>query len=341
MGSFVGGRRDGARIVRAALYRHPGPAAEVFELVELDAPQPPAGHVRVRIEISGINPTDWKTRAGLSDRFPDEFQVPHHDGAGVVDALGAGVTGLETGQRVWTYLAAFENRYGTAAEYAIVPASRVVPLPDRASFELGASLGVPALTAAHALGGQPDALQDHAVLVAGGAGAVGHFAIELAKHAGARVVTTVSSDEKRALAEAAGADLVVRYTDADAVAQIRAFAHNGVDRIVEVAIGANLALDAAVIAPGGTIASYAAAGELTLPVGDFMRANITLEFLLLYGLSPAQLNLAVSFTSDALAAGALTSLPIIRYPLEQIAAAHDRVAEEPVGKVVLRIPATR
>ncbi|WP_021591384.1 NADPH:quinone reductase [Actinomadura welshii] len=325
--------------MKAALYRRPGPAAEVLEVVDLDLPKPGPDEVRVRITTSGINPTDWKTRAGLTDRLPDGFQVPHHDGAGVVDAVGDGVAGLAVGQRVWLYLAAFGNRYGTAAEYAVVPAGRAVPLPDDACDDLGACLGVPALTAAHCLGGEPAELKGRTVLVAGGAGAVGHYAIELAKHAGARVVATVSSDEKRALAEAAGADLVVRYTDDDVVKRVRDFAGH-VDRVVEVAFAANLELNLAVLGTGGTIATYAAAGELTLPVGWLMQANITLDFVLLYGLSPEQLGGAVRWTSEALASGALSALPVIPYPLRQVADAQDRAAEGPVGKVVLRIAAS-
>jgi NADPH:quinone reductase len=325
--------------MRAAVYRRPGPAAEVLEVVELELPEPGPDEVRVRIATSGVNPTDWKTRAGYSGRLPDGFQVPHHDGAGVVDAVGSGVAGLAVGQRVWLYLAAFGNRYGTAAEYAVVPAARAVPLPDSASFELGACLGVPALTAAHCLGGDPEALAGRTVLVAGGAGAVGHYAIELAKHAGARVVATVSSDAKQALARDAGADLVVRYTDPDAARRIRDFAGR-VDRVVEVALAANLDLDMAVVGERGTIAVYAAQGELALPVGELMKANITLAFVLLYGLSPEDLAAAVRWTSTALAAGALSSLPVIPYRLEQVAEAQDSVGRGPAGKIVLRIAET-
>ena len=322
--------------MRAALYRRNGPSAEVLEVDDLERPDPGPGQVRVRIVTSGINPTDWKTRAGFTNRVPDGFQIPHQDGAATVDALGPGVAGLAVGQRVWLHLAAFGNRYGTAAEYAVVPAERVAPLPDGASSDLGACLGVPALTAAHCLGGRPEVVTGKTVLVAGGAGAVGHYAIELAKHAGARVVTTVSSAEKRALAEAAGADLVVRYTDDDAAQRILDFA-GPVDRIVEVALAANLALDVAVLGAPGTIACYAAAGELTLPIGEFMRANTTLQFVLLYALTREQLADAVGWTSQALGAGALTELPIIPFPLERVADAHDCVEQGVVGKVVLRV----
>jgi NADPH:quinone reductase len=321
--------------MRAVVYRRPGPASEVLEIVDLDVPEPGPNQVRVRMTTSGINPTDWKTRAGLTSRRPDGFQVPHHDGAGVVDAVGSQVDGLAVGQRVWLYLAAYRNRYGTAAGYTLVPAAQAVPLPDDAPDDLGACLGVPALTAAHCLGGHPEVLEGRTVLVAGGAGAVGHYAIELAKHAGARVVATVSSAEKQALAERAGADVVVRYTDEGAARRILDLA-GPVDRIVEVAPAANLDLDLAVLGPGGTISTYAAEATLTLPGGSLMSANVTLTFVLLYGLSAAQLSDAVRWTSDALAIGALTALPVVAFPLDQVAAAHERVEQGHVGKIVLR-----
>ncbi|RZI88395.1 MAG: NADPH:quinone reductase, partial [Microbacterium sp.] len=273
--------------MRAALYRATGAARAVLEVVELDVPEPGPGEVRVEISTSGINPTDWKSRAGLAGRpVPDGFQIPHHDGAGRVDALGPGVTGLVVGQRVWLYLAAFGNRYGTAATYTVVPAERAVPLPDEASDELGASLGVPAVTPAHCLGGDPARLRGQTVLVAGGAGAVGHYAIELAKHAGAQVATTVSSATKGELARAAGADLVLNYQQDDVVERIREFAGH-VDRIVEVALGANIDIDVAVARPGTHIAVYAQERNAPqLPTYELMAANVTIRFALLYTVSP-------------------------------------------------------
>ncbi|GAA2898025.1 NADPH:quinone reductase [Pseudonocardia halophobica] len=321
--------------MRAALYRRPGPANEVLEVLDLETPEPGPEEVRVRITVSGINPTDWKTRAGTNRRRPDGFQIPHHDGAGVVDAVGPGVIGLAVGQRVWTYLAAYHNRWGTAAEYAVLPASRVVPLPDEASDELGACLGVPALTAAHCLGGSFKSLEGRTVLVAGGAGAVGHFAIELATFAGAAVVTTVSSEEKAELARAAGADHVLRYDEPD-VAQRIGDLVGGVDRVVEVAPGANMELDLAVLNQGGTISTYAAEPELVLAGGPLMSGNVRLEFVLLYGVSAHELAAAVGWTADALAAGALSALPIAAYPLERVAAAQEHVEQGFVGKVVVR-----
>ncbi|EHI43402.1 hypothetical protein OPAG_06680 [Rhodococcus opacus PD630] len=235
----------------------------MHQVIELELPKPGPNQVRVRIVTSGINPTDSKTRAWHAGRTPNRFQVQHHDGSGVVDAVGSDVVGVPVWQRVWLHVAAFGNHYGTAAEYALFPAARAAPLPDVSSDDLATCLGLPALTAAHSLGGKPEALKGRTDLVAGGAGAVDH-SIELAKHTGARVVATVSSDEEHALAEAAGFDMVVRYTDADASQQIRGLAAR-VDRTVEVAIGANLNLDLAVVATRGAIASHAAAGELTPP----------------------------------------------------------------------------
>jgi NADPH2:quinone reductase len=320
--------------MKAALYRTTGPAADVLEVTEIETPDPGRGEVRVRIAASGINPTDWKTRAGATGAGPEDFQVPHQDGSGVIDAVGEGVTSPAVGQRVWLYLAAFGNRYGTAAEYAVVPAERAVPLPDGASDELGACLGVPAVTAAHCLGDR-DALNNGTVLVAGGAGAVGHYAIELAKQAGAWVVTTVSSPEKAELAQAAGADLVVNYRDDDAIDQIRSFAPR-VDRIVEVALGANLEIDLAVAGAGTVISVYAnEAQDPVVPTRRFMVANAMIKYVLLYGVPGEEIARAVRWTSDALAAGALSELPITRWSLDDIVAAHEAVEQGTLGKVLV------
>lgn len=321
--------------MRAALYRKVGQASEVLSIEEIPTPEPSAGQVRVRITASGVNPTDWKTRSGATGADPDGFQVPHQDGAGVIDAVGAGVSERHVGERVWCYLAAFENRYGTAAQYCVLPPERTVALPAEASDELGASLGVPAVTAAHCLGGDPAALAGTTVLVAGGAGAVGHFAIELAKHAGARVVTTVSSPHKAELARAAGADLVVNYRDDDALDQIRRFCRH-VERIVEVAFGANLALDVALSAPGTEIVVYAAEAEdPRVSVRQLMTANVRVHFVLLYRVPPVELAAAVRWVDDAVHLGALTALPVHRYRLEQVAAAQDAVANGALGKVIV------
>ena len=324
------------RHMRAALYRRTGAARDVLSVEDVDIPEPGPGQVRVRIACSGVNPTDWKARSGMTAGEPDGFQIPHHDGTGVIEAVGKGVPDRRPGERVWLYLAAFQNPYGTAAELALVPAERTVPLPGTASDELGASLGVPALTAAHALGGDPAALRGATVLVAGGAGAVGHFAIELAKHAGAQVVTTVSSPEKADLARQAGADLVVNYREAGAIEAVGAFAPR-VDRIVERALGATLEMALAVAGPGTVIAVYAnEAEDPVIPTRRFMAANAAIHYLLLYGVPEAELAAARRWTSEALEAGSLSSLPVHTFGLDEVAAAQEAVEGGAVGKVVVR-----
>jgi NADPH:quinone reductase len=323
--------------VRAAVFEKYGTAAEVLSVEDIDRPEPGPGEVRVKIELSGVNPTDWKSRSGATPRPIDGFQVPHHDGAGVIDAVGSGVDAGRMGQRVWTWMAAAGRRWGTAAQWSVLPARQAVLLPDGVSAELGACLGVPALTAHRALfaDGPVDGKN---VLVAGGAGAVGHFAIELAKYFGARVVTTVSGPEKAALASRAGADLVVNYRDTDAAEQLKAFAPQ-VDRIVEVALGANLDLDLAVSGPRTHIVDYAAEpADPVLPVRRCMNANVTLRFILLYGVPAEATDRAVADITEALAAGALTALPIISFPLDQVVAAQEAVEAGAVGKVVVELP---
>src|SRR5215468_8963794 len=233
--------------MRAALYRDMGEAAEVFEVKEVERPEPGPGEVLVRVHASGVNPTDYKARSGAVPRPVDGFQIPHHDGAGVIEAVGAGVDPGRVGERVWLWLTAAGRPWGTAAEWTALPARQAVPLPSGASAELGASLGVPAMTAHRCLFADGP-VAGKTVLVAGGAGAVGHYAVELAKRAGARVVTTVSGPQKAELAAKAGADQVVIYREPDAAEQIRSFAGpGGVDHVVEVALGANLQLDLAVV----------------------------------------------------------------------------------------------
>jgi NADPH2:quinone reductase len=316
------------------VYRTTGSARDVLRVEDVDRPAPGPGEVLVKVRASGVNPTDFKSRAGATARPIEGFQVPNQDGAGVIEAVGDGVDGTRVGQRVWVWFAASGRRWGTAAEYTVVPSRQAVPLPDEASFELGASLGVPAMTAHRALFADGP-VAGRAVLVAGGAGAVGHFAIELAKRAGARVVTTVSGPEKAELAAKAGADLVVNYKDSDAIDQVKAFAPV-VDRVVEVALGTNLELDLAVAGPETVVVTYAADGaDPVLPVRACMSANITLRFMLLYGVPDHALDAAVTDITAALTAGALTELPAHRFALDEVVAAHEAAERGAVGKVLI------
>jgi NADPH2:quinone reductase len=320
------------------MYDRYGSAADVLRVIEHERPEPGPGEVRVHVAVSGVNPTDWKARTGRAGAgLPFPFLVPNQDGAGVIDAVGDGVDGARTGQRVWIYHAAWQRQWGTAAEWIVVPEALAVPLPDGVGFDLGATLGIPAMTAHRCLfaDGPVDGLT---VLVAGGAGAVGHAAIELARRAGATVISTVSSEAKGAIATAAGAHHVVNYRDGAARDQIRAAAPGGVHRIIEVALTTNADLDRAVLAGNGTIVTYAnEPTDPTLPTIGLMFANTTLRYVLVYRLPPAAIAQAVADVTAAAAAGDLTLLPVHRFPLDEIAAAHDAVERGATGKVLVDV----
>ena len=329
--------------MRAAIFTRTGAAHDVLSVGEIDRVPPGPGEVQVRIATSGVNPTDWKERAASAQsvrrRGPlegIEFKVPNQDGAGTIEAVGERVDPARIGQRVWLYFAAYKRQYGTAAEFCTLPGEQTVALPDEASFELGASLGIPALTAHHCLTADGP-VDGRIVLVTGGAGAVGHYAIELARWAGAaRVIATVSSDEKAALARAAGAHDVINYLDEDVAARVRELATGGVDRIVEVALHENIGLAAAVAARDAAIAAYATTGEPTsLDLGLFMSRNVVLRAVLIYTIPRPARREAVDGVSRALADGALSELPLHRFKLEQIADAHDAVEAGAIGKVLV------
>jgi NADPH2:quinone reductase len=335
--------------MRAVIYRETGPSS-VLALVERDVPDPGPGEVRVRVVRAGVNPTDWKFRAGMMSGH-DEV-TPGQDGAGVVEGVGDGVTNVAVGDRVWLVLAQHGRPYGTAADYTVQLAERVVRLPDNASYDLGAALGVPAVTAHRALttveGGPtrlgPGAMEAMTVLVQGGAGAVGNAAIQLARWSGATVVTTVSSDEKAALATAAGAQHVVNYRTDDAEAAILAVAPDGVDLVVEVAPAQNNALDVAVTKVHGTVAIYANNGgdELTLQLRSIFSRTLRYQGLILYTLDPRFVQAAVEDVTEAVRAGALrvgadAGVPLHHYSLEDTAAAHDAVEGGAIGKVLIDV----
>ena len=343
--------------MRAIVYRTTGHPS-VLQVVERPVPQLGPGEVLVNLAVSGVNPTDWKSRRGSKpgDYLPFAEVTPNQDGAGTVEAISAEAAELnprlEVGDRVWIFLAQHQRPTGTAQEYLTVPVERVVVLPDGASFDVGASLGVPAMTAHRALTVSeqgpsrlvPGALTGRTVLVAGGAGAVGHAAIQLARWAGATVVTTVSSEAKAALARSAGAHHVVNYREGDPAAAVLAVAPDGVDIVVEVAPAQNAGLNLAVLANHGTVAYYAdnGGGEVTLPVRDHFARNIRYQGLLLYTVGEDALAVAAEDITAALRDGALGvgeehGLPLTRFPLEQTADAHTAVEADTVGKVLIDI----
>jgi NADPH2:quinone reductase len=329
--------------MRSVVYSRTGDTS-VLRLVDRDVLEPGPDEVRVRVVVSGVNPTDWKSRrgsrSGAAPPFPEV--TPNQDGAGVIDAVGEQVENLAVGDRVWVYLAGHQRPTGTAQEYTNLPASRVVRLPDGTSFDIGASLGVPAMTAHRALTVSedgptrlhPGALAGKVVLVAGGAGAVGHAAIQLARWAGATVISTISGPTKAALATAAGAHHVINYRDDDAVTAIKDIAPDGVDLVVEVAIAANSKLNIDVTKRRASIAVYANDGGAAprLEVRQNMIKNLRYQFVLLYTVGDAALTAAVEDITDALVDGALpvgenAGLPLHRFPLANTADAHQAVQD--------------
>lgn len=324
---------------------------EVLRLDDAPVPEPGPGEVRVRVHRSGVNPTDWKSRrgSGAGQRL-DPPQTPNQDGSGVVDAVGTGVDRARLGQRVWIWEAAYQRPHGTAAEMTVLPERQAVPLPGSASFDLGAALGVPFVTAhrcltvaeegPHHLG--PGALAGRTILVTGGAGAVGNAAIQLGRWSDATVITTVSSPEKAQHAAAAGADHVINYKQENVVDEIRKIVPHGVQIIVDVAVALNAASDAAVLGPNGMVAVYADNGgdEVTLPIRPLMMRNTRWQFVLLYTVRRAAKEQALADITAALRQGEIrvgepAGLPLHHYPLEQTPQAHAAVEDGTVGKVLI------
>ena len=300
--------------MRAAVYDTSGEERGVLRVVDRPDPEPGPGEVRVRVHVSGVNPTDWKARESGVHRAWAE-QVPNQDGAGVIDAVGPGVGAERVGERVWVWHAASGRPTGTAAQYVCLPQGQAVPLPDDVSFDHGAGLGIPAMTAHYCLFADGP-VEGRTVLVTGGAGAVGHAAVQLARWSGAQVVATVSSAEKARLAETAGAQVVLNYRADDYPEQLAAAAREGLHRVVDVALAANLSGYLDHLAPHAVVAVYAQdREEAHVPILPLMRRNVLLRFMLIYGVAQPLLERAVAEVDEALRAGALQPLPVHRYPL--------------------------
>lgn len=326
--------------MKAAWYTTQGPAEQVLQIGAMPDPEPGLGEVRIRVQASGVNPGDVKKR---SDDFgvgmPYPRVIPHSDGSGFIDALGEGVSSVEIGDRVWCFGAQSYRPFGTAAEYAVVPAANVVRLPDGVGFDQGACLGIPGITAHRAVhaGGPPSGTW---ILVQGGAGAVGMAAVALARFAGARVIATVRSDAQASVAEAAGAHEVLRsdgVPSTETASRVLDLAPDGVDHVVEVAFHANVALDEQVLRQGGSIATYATGDPSpTLPFWPLVFKNVSIQFLGSDDFTAQHKAAAAVDLSAALAAG-WKGYPIgRRFPLDRIAEAHRAVEEgATAGRVIL------
>jgi len=315
--------------MRAVWYERFGPAADVLQAGEIDTPSPGEGEVLVRLAFSGVNPSDAKARAGARPgvtRPPFPRIVPHSDGAGVIEATGDGIDPKRVGERVWIWNGQWQRPFGTAAEYIALPAAQAVPLPEGTGLDAGACLGIPGLTAAHAVFGGGD-VSGSTVLVSGGAGAVGHNAVQLARWGGARVIATASAAATERV-RAAGADRVFDYANPDLAARITdATGGAGIDRAAEVEFGRNAALLAEVMTPLGTIAAYGSGLDMTpeLPFGPFLFKALTIDISLIYILPDAARRAAIGRLHEALAQGALEPAIHARYPLGDCAPAQDAV----------------
>lgn len=319
--------------MRAAFYERTGPAHEVLQVGELPDPRPGPGEVRVKVLFSGVNPSDVKSRMGLrSKQLPFARIVPHSDGMGVIDAIGEGVDRARLGERVWLWNAAWGRAFGTAAQYVALPQEQAVPVPEGVPDEAGACFGIPALTAMHAVlmaGG----VQGKRVLVQGGAGAVGHYAVQFARELGATQVIATASQAKAHLAREAGAQLVIDYKHDDvAAAVLRATDDAGVDRVIEVDVAANAAIDAACVRTGGEWVVYGSGqSPFSLDFFPLIVKNIELRFFIVYNLDREQRARAINTLHRLLDKGAVRHNIAQRLPLSRIADAHDLVGEGKAG----------
>jgi NADPH2:quinone reductase len=325
----------------AAFYERTGPAADVLQLGELPTPQPGPGEVRVRLATSGVNPSDVKTRGGYRSReLPFARIVPHSDGAGTIDAVGPDVPERRVGERVWTWNAAWQRPMGTAAQFVVLPAAQAVALPAGTDFAAGACLGIPALTALHALRVDGD-VAGQTVLVAGGAGAVGHYAVQMARLLGAaRVIATAGSAATAEIARAAGAHEVIDYRREDVAARVAALTGGrGVDRVVEVDFAANAAVDLAAVRPEGRIVVYGSGQRsMAVPFAPAIVKNVPVRFMMVYTIGAGDRAAALGQLGAWLDAGVLRHRVGVRLPLAQIARAHQIVeAGGSPGNVVLEI----
>jgi len=323
--------------MKAAYYEANGSARDVMRVQDIDTPQPGRGEVRVKLATSGVNPSDVKSRQGLARKIAFPRVIPQSDGAGVIDAVGDGVAASRIGERVWVWNGQWKRAFGTAAEYITLPAAQAVALPDAVSFAEGACLGIPAMTAYHAVA-LAQLGSGSRVLVSGGAGAVGQYVIQFAKMAGATVLTTVSSAEKAAAAREAGADHTIDYKHDDVGAKVKAVAPEGVDAVIEMDLTANAKLLPAVLRPKGSVIVYGTLPEATIPAAFCLVNSIRIQFFLVYELSETERAAAVAAITAGLKSGRLKNrVAQPTYKLADIVAAHEAVEKGTLGNVVVTL----
>jgi NADPH:quinone reductase len=324
--------------MRAAFYERNGAAREVLRVSEAETPGAGPGEVRVKLAASGVNPSDVKSRQGSTRKIAYARVIPHSDGAGVIDQVGDGIAKSRIGERVWVWNGQWKRAFGTAAEYIALPAAQAVKLPDKVNFEAGACLGIPAMTAIHAVTlAQAD--RTTTLLITGGAGSVSQYAIQFAKAQGATVITTVSSPEKAQAAQEAGADYSIDYKHENVGERVMEITgKRGVDAVLEMDLAANAKLIPSVLRPKGRVIIYGTGGEVTLPAFFCLTQSIRLQFFLVYELDTSERERALAAINRALTQGALINrVAQPTFALSDIAAAHEAVERGTLGNVIVTI----
>ncbi|AFY57239.1 Zn-dependent oxidoreductase, NADPH:quinone reductase [Rivularia sp. PCC 7116] len=330
------------KLMQAAYYEKQGAAKNVIQYQQMPIPQPGAGEVRVKIHASGVNPSDTKSRAGwggIEKKF--ERVIPHQDGAGVIESVGENVDKSRVGERVWIFEGQLGRAFGTGAEYIVIPSEKAIILPDNTSFAEGACLGVPAMTA-HRTIFADGAVEGQTILVTGGAGAVGNYAIQWGKYGGATVITTVSSPEKAKIAEVAGADYIINYKTEDVVKRIQEITgkKRGINRIVDVDFSQNINVADAVLRTNGGVAMYSANPDdaPALPILSLMLRNIVIRTILVYTMPQDAKEAAIKDITAALKAGKLHHNIAQLFSLTELASAHEaQDSGKMIGKAIVEI----
>ena len=326
--------------MKAAWYEKTGDAADVLKVGELPDPSPGSNEVLISVKTSGINPSDVKTRAGARGDLQFSRIVPHSDGAGMIVDVGKNVDSNRIGERVWIWNAAYGRPNGTCAELISLPENQAVAMSDHVSFEAAACLGIPASTAYYGIFAE-GSVQNKTLMITGGAGAVGFYGIQLAKWAGAKVISTVSSKEKFKIAEDAGADLILNYKKDNVVDSVLEFTKgNGVDRVLEVEFGGNIHINPKIINTNGTIAAYASMGNIepTLPFYDFMFKGIKINTFLIYSICQKDRKILIEGMTKALNENALKHMIGSSFSLDDVVDAHEEVeSNKNVGNVIVTV----
>jgi NADPH2:quinone reductase len=290
------------------------------------------------LSTSGVNPSDVKSRQGSTRKIAWPRIIPHSDGAGVIDQVGDGIAKARIGERVWIWNGQWKRAYGTAAEFIALPAAQAVKLSDKVSFEAGACLGIPAMTAYHAVA-LAAAQKGTMLLVSGGAGSVSQYVIQFAKLAGATVLTTISSEEKAKVAREAGADHTIDYRREDVGARVMELTDkHGVDAVIEMDLAANAKLIPQVLRAKGSVIVYGTGPEAVIPATFCLVNTIRLQFFLVYELDTAERERTVSAINLALSEGNLINrVAQPTFSQADTAAAHEAVERGTVGNVIVTI----